>query len=393
MCHGTEDEAEAQLVALRINVEAEEGESAIHSDKPRNSKPKKEFEGLDVIVQAGKAKTAKKAGFMDSLRSLSKSIGDFLKSAETEEKEVSLFVNNYGIAQKEVNGELWHFTWSTNAFRDREKEIFSTKSLQRYVEQAKESEDKGFFNFWHIAGTDFAKKQWQMVIGRFLVEAGPYLKDHRGEAAKEFFSEFAAGHPDIAPEGWGCSPEYRYLPEERVTGIYENIWTETSQLARKNMAITDYTKEQIEAAVEVFKDEDFVKSLIQQGETKTAELEAGGVAHKSSDEPQEIELNMSDLAAEVGKQFTANLQPIADAIETMETGLKEIVKRLEKVELGKAVEDKAEKPRFIFNLQRASENEGTVVTEDDGLKNQKPAETKAADSDAWDQTIGVLLWK
>jgi hypothetical protein len=408
-CHETEDEAEAQLAALRINVEAEEGESAHHADKPRKRKPKRKELGP---IYTEYSEIPKKDTFFDRLKLAAKNIIDIVTLAETEkENEVKLFVNKVGIAQKMVNGELWHFTYSTNAFQDREGEIFSTKSLERYVAGAKEKDDRGFHNLWHIAGTDFAKKKWQEVIGRFLVEAGPYLDNERGRAAAEFFKEYGWGHPELAPEGWGCSPEFRYLPEERATGVYENIWitrtstlpkmaaaniwTETRQLVRNKMA---YSEDQIKAAVAVFKDEDFVKSLFDEGETKTAELEAANVAHKKKDEtetktedppaPQEVQLNMEELAAEVGKQFQADLTPIGDAIVTMANDLKELRERLEKVEEIKQVKDKTETPRFIFNLKRASESEATAVTDDDGLKNQKPIETKANNvNDPWAQTF------
>jgi hypothetical protein len=409
-CHETEEEAEAQLAALRINVEAEEGEGAHHTDKPRKRKPKKKEISIGTITPVSEVdikqfEKAKKEPFMKRLRLAAKNILDIITLAETEEKEAKteLLNSDYGVAQKEVNGELWHFTWSTNAFEDREKEIFSTNSLKRYVDQATEKQDKGFFNLWHITNTDFAKKKWQMVIGRFLVEAGPYLEDNKGQAAKEFFSQHADGHPELAPEGWGCSPEFKYLPEERIKGVYENIWitrtstlprfaaanmwTETSQLTRLKMAITDYNEDQIKAAVEVFKDEDFVKSLIQEGENKTAELEAANVAHKEKKEdgPQEIQLNMEELAAEVGKQFSANLVPMAEAIATMATELKELREWKDKQDKKQGIKDKTEVPRYVFEWKRASEQDETIVTEDDGLKNKKPKETKTKDSDPWSQ--------
>jgi hypothetical protein len=398
-CHDTEEAAAAQLAALRINVEAEEGESAHHTDKPKKRKPKKKE------IAESESDT-----FFKRLKLAAKNILDIVTLAE-KEKEVKLFMNEAGIGQKMVNGELWHLTYSTNAFEDREGETFSTKSLERYVAAAEEKGDRGFFNLWHIRGTDFARKEWQEVIGRFLVEAGPYLDDERGRAAAEFFKEYGGGHPELAPEGWGCSPEFRYLPEERATTVYENIWitrtstlpkmaaaniwTETRQLARKDMS---YSKEQIEAAVEVFQDEDFVKSLFSEGETKTAELEAAGIAHKSADEPEaetaqpapvEVQLNMEELAAEVGKQFQADLTPIGDAIIKMANEMKEMKARLEQLEETKQVKDKTEKPRFIFNMERASESDETTVTDDDGLKSKKPIEAKATESnDPWAQTFG-----
>jgi hypothetical protein len=495
-CHETEEEAEAQLAALRINVEAEEGEAGMH-DKPRKRKPhKKEMFGTEqsidgrlnfirgqfserfstednylwvsdifesfliteddgrlfrvsyidvndeivfalreqwVEVERGyrpkgfkalaiglkkkeieSSKTEKQApGFLERLKLAAKNIIDLVSLAETEEAEVKLFMDETGIAQKAINGELWHFTYSTNAFEDRDGEIFSTDALEKYVLQNEKNEEKGYFNLWHINAedgnfnTDFAQKQWQGVIGRFLVEAGPYLRDEKGRAARKFFKKFGDRHPDIAPEGWGCSPEYKYLPEERASKIYKNIWitrtstlakmsaanvwTETRQMRSAKMALSEQQKQ---AAIAMFGDE-FVDTMMQDAEGKTAELEAAGVAHKGSSAeeteteqpaPQEIQLNMDELAAEVGKQFQADLTPIAEAIATMASGIKEMEGRLEKLEEIKQIKDVTEKPRYIFNLQRASEAEATV-TDDDGLKNQKPIEAKAKDGDVWSQTF------
>lgn len=97
-------------------------------------------------------------------------------------------------------------------------------------------------------------------------------------------------------------------------------------------------------------------------------------------------MNIEDIAAEVGKQFSANLEPMADALATMASGLKEVTDRLEKLEKEQAVKDRTEKPRFVFEWKRASEDEKTVVTEDDALKDRKPVETtKANANDPWSQ--------
>jgi thymidine phosphorylase len=47
---------------------------------------------------------------------------------------------------------------------------------------------------------------------------------------------------------------------------------------------------------------------------------------------EETEFDMEELAAEVGKQFQADLTPIADALVTMVTDLKEMAERLDKLE-------------------------------------------------------------
>jgi transcriptional regulator with XRE-family HTH domain len=492
-CHDTEAEAEAQLVALNINVVAEE-EGAIH-DKPRKRKPhKKEAKNSqeetsatslgvkatrigdflrnrreelemtisdianDMPITAGtigdielggietpsepvlrafarvldvsldrliallpedampRETIAKSNGFLSRLKLAAKNIIDMVSLAEKETEEdpegMKLFMNDVGIGQKLVNGELWHFTYSTNAFEDREGETFSTKALENYVSQNEENETKGFFNFWHINAedghfnTDFARKEWQGVAGRFLVEAGPYLRGERGKAAEKFFKNYGAAHPAIAPEGWGCSPEYRFLPEERATGTYENIWitrtstlprfaaanvwTETRQMSKKRGDKMALSEQQKQAAIEIFGN-DMVTQMIQEAEQKTTDLEAAGIAHKattsqdSDEKPAEVNIDLDQLAAEVGKQFQMDLTPIAETMEAVSASIKTLEERLAKLEETKATKDQTETPRFVFNMKRASEMDETIVTDDDGLKNRKPTEAAAKGKDPWTQ--------
>lgn len=151
------------------------------------------------------------------------------------------------------------------------------------------------------------------------------------------------------------------------------------------------TKQQREAADTIFGPE-FVNNLIAEAEGKTAELEAAGVAHKEkreeTEQPQETQVNidMEALAAEVGKQFGANLEPITEALSAMATELNELKAWRERQEKESKVKAVTESPRFVFNMRRASEAEETMVTEDDKLMKQKPTEAKGADDgDAWSQ--------
>jgi hypothetical protein len=376
-CHDSEEAADEQLTALNINVTAEE-ENAIHTDKPKKRKPRK-----------------KKEGFLERLKSLGDTIAEFLAATpETPKTDELAFIGDAGVMQKNVNGELWHFCYSTNAFEDREGEIFSTKSLEDYVTNNEQNEEKGFFNLWHINAedgnfnTDFARKQWQGVIGRFLVESGPYLDDEKGQAAKEFFKEFPNGHPEIAPEGWGCSPEFRYLPEERATGIYKNIWitrtstlprmaaaniwTETRQLNRGDtMALSE---QQMKSAIEMF-GQDFVDVMVSDANDKTQELEDAGVAHKDAETPSEVKMTdeqFQNLAAEIAKQF--DIGAFMDTLNVVAHGLKEAREEIELLKAQDTAKARAEMPAFTFNLTRASDNDGSVVTEDDSLKEKRPAE-------------------
>lgn len=322
-----------------------------------------------------------------------------------------LFKGNSGFAVKAVDGKLWHFTWSTNAFKDRDREIFTTKALEDYVLEAEKRSERGLFDFWHIPGTDFARKEWQGVIGRFLVEAGPYLDNYQGQRAAKFFEKYPDSHPKIAPEGWGCSPEFKFLPEERETGVYDwlwiirtttlprsaaaNIWTQAKQEEVKTMALT---KDQLEAGVEIW-DEDFMESLVADGKKRTQDLEAARVAHKDQapqteeettppvaeepptetakaapEEPEKsnVTVDLDELAEAVSKQFNLDFEPLVAGITTLALEMKTLGERVEKIELSEAVKAQVETPRYTLNLARASQAEETVVKKDDDLMKQGP---------------------
>ncbi len=469
-CHETEAEADAQLAALRINVEAEEDESAVHDTpkkKPKPKKkprhPKKDFTDstIDEIINISVKENdptesekqqaldvpKEKKNFLSGLRGMYKSIAEFLNIIDSNEPgdkpdDTKLFAESAGIAQKLVDGELWHFTWSTNAFEDRDGEIFSTKALEEYVVANEKNKDRGYFNLWHINeedgnfNSDFAKKKWQGVIGRFLVESGPYLRNEKGRGARKFFKKFYAGHPKIAPEGWGCSPEYKYLPEERATGVYENIWiTRTSTLGRmaaaniwtqtrqakirgEKMALSE---DQRTAAIAMW-GEEAVTNMLKDGQSRTSELEKAGVAHKGAtdgeteaaqvtevtevetevveevaqESAQEIpaetegkqpagptEVTMTSdqfetLADAVAGRFQINNESFVEAMGVMAQSLQDVGNRVAELESKGKAKDKAETPRIVFELQkRASENDETVVTDDDDLKGKKPVEASA----------------
>jgi hypothetical protein len=376
----------------------------------------------------------------DRLGGLGNVIAELLSWAEYTDAEpetvAELFNKEAGFAIKEVDGVPWFFSWSANAFKDRDKEIFSTAALERYVDEAETKQERGWFNFWHIPGTDFARKEWQGVVGRFLVEAGPFLDDERGQAASKFFDKYPDGHPDYAPEGWGSSVEYKYLPEERDAGVYKWLWiTRTTALPRSSAAniwtesgkgayIMALEGQRKEAAVELF-GEEFVDKLETDAEKRTEELEADVefkeaeaeevvTEEKTEEETAEPEVEaeaepevaeevttedvavteefVTAVAAEVSEKFTVDFQPVVDVVELLTKGVDGLGERVAKLEKQEEVKQATELPRFILRtVKRASESEETVVEDDDALKESKPTETEKAhvDGSAADAFFGA----
>ena len=112
-------------------------------------------------------------------------------------------------------------TWTTNSYVDREGEAFKLESLEEFVKECDERDDKGVYQFWHVPGSDFADVVALTVSGKFLVEIGRFRKDKVGQAFKKFFLKYPDGHPAIAPMGWGCSHGFVYKASDREDKVYE----------------------------------------------------------------------------------------------------------------------------------------------------------------------------
>lgn len=188
------------------------------------------------------------------------------------------------------DGKTWLLIWTTNAFKDRDGEIFTTKSIEEYVERHAQDEKKGEMWFWHIPGSKFADVLWQGMSGRFLVEAGPFDDTYIGGAFKDFFLDHGEKHPAIAPLGWGTSHGYMYRPKDREDKVYD--WfekkessvlprSEASNLYNPKMEVIRVNEDQINALKAIGGDE-LAQAVIATGETLTKELEPD-VAHKATE--------------------------------------------------------------------------------------------------------------
>lgn len=336
------------------------------------------------------------------------------------------------------------FTWSANAFKDRTQEIFSTAALEKYVAENSQNEDKGTFNFWHIPGTDFAKKEFQAVAGRFLIEAGPFLDNANGRAARKFFKQYPNNHPVYAPEGWGASIEYRYLPEEQMGGVYDWVWvTRTSALPKAMAAnintlgglkeMATLTQEQIELGREMFGADGFDK-IIGDAEAKSAVLE-GQVEFKSADdattedevveapktdddaqneapvegevdatETEEVDAEaqseegaeeeegqeaptpvLEDIVKSVTDELAGNLKDELAVIATIPDAINSLVERVEALETGQRVKQIAGQSRFSL----FAENKAASVVASKGSDELTESDVEEAGPDQTDPTAIV----
>lgn len=254
---------------------------------------------------------------------------------------------------KGADGRDWLLTWTTNAFIDRDEEIFTTKSIEEYVLRNREEygEDpstwskKGEFKFWHLPGAKFADILWQGMSGRFLVEAGPFGDDEIATTFKEFFQAHPEGHPEIAPEGWGASHGYKYYPEDREDKIYD--WFEKHETSilpasaaanphNPQMEVFIVDQKQLDA-LKIIGDDALVALVVETGEGLTKQLEDERIAYKAK------------------QAFSAKIQVIAEGLE-----------------------DDGPKKELLALVTEIADFEGTATKEGEGETKKAPPGRKQA---------------
>jgi hypothetical protein len=243
----------------------------------------------------------------------------------------------------EIGGTRYLVLYTTNAFRDRQLELFSTKSLEDYVKRVDRTGDRGRIWFWHVKGSDFGDIIWQAVSGRILVELVRVDDTPHGDKMYHAVTH-PEDHPSLLPQGWKTSHGFVYLPWTKDDdGVYHfmhkyestalpahracNLFTSLSEV--RNMA--KVTKEKREALAELV-GEDNAKAIIEDAEELTKALEGAGVEFKEEkveegeSEDEEMEEEESDEEEE-GKKEEASDRVME--IEMDEDLMKEIAQHVD----------------------------------------------------------------
>ncbi len=229
-----------------------------------------------------------------------------------EGKTVDMHDHAHGFKVYQDKAGQWRWlAWTTNAFVDRDGEIFQTKALEEEVARTDEEWPEGDRRllFWHIPGSDFGTCDWRGVVGRILVESGTFDGTPRGQKALGYLQ----AHPD---EDMRVSHGYVYRSEDRKDGVYEwlqikersmlpgavaaNPWT---QFSAKEVTMP-LTKEKRTKLEELFGPEE-AAAIEKAAEQRTKELEQQGIAFKEG---------QAKTDASAG-------QPDAEAVKTMAEGI------------------------------------------------------------------------
>lgn len=184
---------------------------------------------------------------------------------------------------KDAAGRYRWISTSSNAYRDRDEEIVSTKALSGAVALADATGYRGPLRFWHVPGFDIGDCDYQAVTGngRWLVESGTF----RDEAIGQCIAEKA--------RDWQTSIGFTHaIGEPDASGVFDHIAIFERSITPPGRAANPFThfvvkertmdQAKLAEAVKLFGPEK-VKELLAQIETKDASAQAAGVAFKAEE--------------------------------------------------------------------------------------------------------------
>lgn len=188
---------------------------------------------------------------------------------------------------------------SSNAFRDRDNEIVSTKALEEDVEAADQAGSYGPLRWWHCKGYDLGDCDFRMVHGRTLIESGTFRSNEIGEAVKEHAGHLQVSigfnHPANEPDG---------------EGVFYHIRTFERSLLPAGKAANPFTRVIVKGVDEMATKEEKLKALrtlgidpesvLQQAELTEKDLEQKGVAFKEAEAAAAEKLPAGELPETAG---------------------------------------------------------------------------------------------
>lgn len=182
---------------------------------------------------------------------------------------------------KDSSGRYRWILLSSNAYRDRDGEIVSTKALLDDVARADRDRDYGPLRWWHVPGLDIGDCDFNAMSGRVLVESGTFRSEAIGQSVFKAQGGLQASigfkHPHTEPDlekiYWNIRRFERSLTP---TGRASNPFTKLVVKQERQM-----DSEKIEA-LKALIGEDGIRAILQQVQATQKEADLAGTAFKES---------------------------------------------------------------------------------------------------------------
>lgn len=184
---------------------------------------------------------------------------------------------------KDSTGEYRWVLFSSNAYRDLDREIVSTKALEEDVARTDETKEYGPLRWWHVDGFDIGDCDWRVVHGHTLIESGTFRSKALGERtmknAKKLQVSIGFKHPPDQPDGEGVYDKIRtfersLLPRGKAANPFTRVFvSQEDDMATKAEKLAEFEKKY------GMKPDQFLAAA----EEAEKELEGLNITHKEGD--------------------------------------------------------------------------------------------------------------
>jgi hypothetical protein len=268
----------------------------------------------------------------------------------------------------DTEGNLRWLAFSTNAFEDHSREVFSTKAIEDAVEWHNTTGERGPLRIFHVEGADIGNCDFQAVQGRFLIESGTFYDNPMGQKAVQYFEE----HPE---EEWQISVGYFYKADDDADGTYDWVrWKERSVLP-VGMADNPFTgfwtsldksgekamRDEAKATLVKLVGDDLANGIIARADEGTKSLEEAGIRFKMKDDEFGDITDVEEVTPAAGEEGSKEVKPEPVLMAHEHGGI-----------------------RHKHRVTPESEHNHTGLTEAYKAAKMTPAELKAAAEDAKD---------
>lgn len=318
----SEEDSEVSQKVSAIQMAASEFGNRIDTIEIDNKslweKVKELFLGNKVIKKEGDewvvySKAGRKLGTHESRASAVRQLQAIEANKEVFEEE-DLTKASFKIFKDKTTGEYRWLSFSSNAFEDREKELFSTQALEEAVVYAEKNDERGPLMVFHVPGTEIGTCDFQGIQGRFLIESGTFDDTPLGNKALEYFLTSNEDHQ--------VSIGYKYLKDDEKDGTYDWLRFRERSVCPFGTAANPWTDfgiiggnvmdEQKKATLVKIFGQELASSVMQKADEKTKELEEQNVRFKASSEEEqkaaETEAFLRQLAKNLGVEESKALE-------------------------------------------------------------------------------------
>lgn len=187
---------------------------------------------------------------------------------------------------KTPDGYRW-LAFSSNAFKDLDGELFTTKALEEAVDYADQTGDRGPLRVFHVPGTDIGDADFQGIAGRFLIESGTFRSDELGSKAVEYFLT-------SSDKQFQVSIGFQYKVGDEEDGVYDWLRIRERSVTPFGDAANPFTnfafgeiggelmdERKVNMLTDMF-GKDLASKIVGDAESKSKDLEDKGVSFKST---------------------------------------------------------------------------------------------------------------